>query len=48
MRRSIGKVERGIVSVNAYEIYQNITLPLSFRIYRPEATLKAQDKYKPS
>jgi SRSO17 transposase len=43
---SIGKVDRGIVSVNAYGIYQNITFPLSFKIYQPKATLLNEDKYQ--
>lgn len=43
---SIGKVDRGIVSVNAYGVYQNITFPLSFKIYQPKTTLKGEDKYQ--
>jgi SRSO17 transposase len=43
---SIGKVDRGIVSVNAYGIYQNITFPLSFKIYQPKATVPDEDKYQ--
>jgi SRSO17 transposase len=36
---------RGIVSVNAYGIYQNITFPLIFRVFKPKGTLKTGDKY---
>lgn len=43
---SVGKVDRGIVSVNAYGIYQNITFPLSLRIFKPKGTLRAEDKYQ--
>jgi SRSO17 transposase len=42
---SIGKVEQGIVSVNAYGIYQNITFPLLFKVFKPQGTLKAEDNY---
>ena len=42
---SIGKIEQGIVSVNAYGIYQNITFPLLFRVFKPKGRLKAGDKY---
>jgi SRSO17 transposase len=43
---SIGKVDNGIVSVNAYGVYSNITFPLIFKIFKPKETLKAEDKYK--
>ncbi|HEY9702193.1 MAG TPA: transposase, partial [Allocoleopsis sp.] len=33
---SIGKVDRGIVSVNAYGVYQKITFPLVTRIFKPK------------
>jgi SRSO17 transposase len=39
-------VENGIVSVNAYGVYSNITFPLSVKIFKPKGTLKAEDKYK--
>jgi SRSO17 transposase len=32
--------------VNAYGVYQNITFPLSVKIYKPKGTLKESDKYK--
>ncbi|MFN6456059.1 MAG: IS701 family transposase [Nostoc sp. EfeVER01] len=43
---SVGKVDNGIVSVNAYGLYSNITFPLSVKIFKPKGTLKEGDKYK--
>ena len=43
---SIGKLDRGIVSVNAYGIYENITFPLLFKVFKPKGTLKPGDKYQ--
>ena len=43
---SVGKVDRGIVSVNAYGVYENITFPLVFRVFKPKGTLKQGDLYK--
>ena len=43
---SIGKVDNGIVSVNAYGVYSNITLPLIFKVFKPKETLKKGDNYK--
>jgi SRSO17 transposase len=43
---SVGKIDNGIVSVNAYGVYANITFPLLFKIFKPQGTLKAGDKYK--
>ncbi len=43
---SIGKIDRGIVSVNAYGIYQNITFPLMFKVFKPKGTLKEGDRYQ--
>ena len=42
---SIGKVEQGIVSVNAYGIYKNITFPLLFKVFKPKGKIKTGDKY---
>ena len=42
----VGKIDNGIVSVNAYGVYDNITFPLSFKIFKPKGTLKEGDKYK--
>jgi len=43
---SIGKIDSGVVSVNAYGIYQNITFPLIFKIFKPQGTLKSGDNYQ--
>jgi len=43
---SVGKVDNGIVSVNAYGVYNKITFPLSVKVYKPKGTLKPEDKYK--
>jgi SRSO17 transposase len=42
----VGKVDRGIVSVNPYGVYANITFPLIVKIFKPKGTLKEEDKYK--
>jgi SRSO17 transposase len=43
---SVGRIDNGIVTVNAYGVYKNITFPLSVKIYKPIGTLKESDKYK--
>ena len=43
---SVGKIDRGIVSVNAYGLYQNITFPLLCKVFKPRGTLKEGDTYK--
>ncbi|MGJ5634960.1 transposase, partial [Nostoc sp. CALU 1950] len=43
---NLGKTENGIVSVNAYGIWQGVTFPLLFRIYKPKKRLKGDDIYK--
>ena len=43
---SVGKIDNGIVSVNAYGVYENITFPLMFKIFKPKGTLKENDTYK--
>jgi SRSO17 transposase len=43
---SVGKVDNGIVSVNAYGVYSDITFPLSVKVFKPKGTLKQEDKYK--
>jgi SRSO17 transposase len=43
---NLGKVENGIVSVNAYGVWQGITLPLLFKVYKPKKRLKENDVYK--
>jgi SRSO17 transposase len=43
---NMGKIDNGIVSVNVYGIYQNITFPLMTKTYKPKSRLKAEDKYQ--
>jgi SRSO17 transposase len=43
---SVGKIDNGIVSVNAYGVYENITFPLMFKVFKPKGTLKPEDTYK--
>ena len=43
---NLGKLENGMVSVNAYGVLDNITFPLLFKIFKPEKRLKAGDVYK--
>jgi SRSO17 transposase len=43
---SVGKIDKGIVSVNAYGVYENITFPLKFKVFKPKETLKEEDIYK--
>ena len=43
---SVGKVDQGIVSVNAYGICEGITFPLSFKTFKPKQRLKEGDTYK--
>jgi SRSO17 transposase len=42
----VGKIDNGIVSVNAYGVYSHITFPLSVKIFKPKGTLREEDKYK--
>ena len=43
---SVGKVDNGMVSVNVYGVYKNITFPLMFKVFKPKGTLKEDDTYK--
>lgn len=43
---SVGKVDQGIVSVNAYGVYSNITFPLTVKVFKPKGALKEGDQYK--
>jgi SRSO17 transposase len=43
---SVGKIDRGIVSVNAYGIFENITFPLLFKVFKPKGTLKGTERYQ--
>ena len=42
----LGKVENGIVSVNAYAYCEGMTFPLISRVYKPKSRLKEGEKYK--
>ena len=42
----MGKIDNGIVSVNAYGVYKNITFPLLFKVFKPKGTLKSGDRYQ--
>ena len=43
---NLGKTANGIVSVNAYAIVDDITIPLLFKIFKPRTRLKEGDVYK--
>jgi SRSO17 transposase len=43
---SVGKIDRGMVSVNAYGVYKNITFPLICKVFKPKGTLKEGDTYQ--
>ena len=41
----MGKIDNGIVSVNAYGVYEHITFPLIVKVFKPKEVLKKSDKY---
>ncbi|BAY41624.1 transposase (plasmid) [Nostoc sp. NIES-2111] len=43
---NLGKVENGLVSVNAYGVLGTIVFPLTFKIFKPKTTLQEGDIYK--
>lgn len=43
---NLGKVDQGIVSVNAYGVLGTIVFPLTFKVFKPQSTLLADDTYK--
>ena len=43
---NLGRTANGIVSVNAYALVDNITIPLLFKIFKPRHRLKEGDVYK--
>ena len=43
---NLGKVDNGIVSVNAYGVLDGLTFPLIFKIFKPRHRLKEEDSYK--
>ena len=38
---SIGKIDNGIVSVNAYGVYRHITFPLIVKVFKPRMNTKS-------
>jgi SRSO17 transposase len=43
---NLGKIENGLVSVNAYGVLEGITFPLLFTVFKPQTRLKAGDRYQ--
>lgn len=43
---NLGKIENGIVSVNAYAVVEGITYPLLFKIFKPKNCLQKGDEFK--
>jgi SRSO17 transposase len=43
---NLGKIENGIVSVNAYGVLDEITFPLIFAVFKPQKRLNQEDQYK--
>ena len=42
----LGKIENGIVSVNAYGVIDEIPFPLVFAVFKPQKRLKKEEQYK--
>jgi SRSO17 transposase len=43
---NLGKIETGIVAVTAYGLYEGMTLPLMFEVYKPKQRLLSGDIYQ--
>lgn len=43
---NLGKIENGLVSVNAYGVLNEITFPLAFEVFKPQKRLHQDDQYK--
>ena len=43
---NVGKIENGIVSVNAYGVLDTITFPLTFEVFKPQKRLHNDDTYQ--
>lgn len=43
---NLGKIDSGIVSVNAYGISGQFTFPLLFKVFKPKQRLKEDDEYQ--
>lgn len=42
---NLGKIENGIVAVTAYGLWEGMTFPLSFEVYKPKERLREEDVY---
>ncbi|HEY5140014.1 MAG TPA: transposase [Methylococcales bacterium] len=43
---NVGKIDNGMVSVHAFGVLDNVTFPLMFEVFKPEARLQDSDTYK--
>ncbi len=43
---NLGKIESGIVTVNAYGYCEGMTFPLKFKVFKPKERLKEGDEYE--
>lgn len=43
---NLGKIANGIVTVHAVGVYQNVTFPLGFEVYKPQSRLKENDAFQ--
>jgi len=43
---NLGKIENGIVSVNAYGIAEQLSFPLLFKVFKPKHRVKAAEVYQ--
>ena len=43
---NLGKIENGIVAVTAYGLFEGMTFPLSFEVYKPKQRLLEEDTYQ--
>ena len=43
---NLGKIENGIVAVTAYGLYEGMTFPLIFEVYKPKQKLLESDAYQ--
>jgi len=43
---NLGKIDNGIVSVNAYGVLKGLTFPLIFKVFKPKKRLKTEDIYQ--
>ena len=43
---NLGKIENGIVSVNAYGVLDGTTFPLVFEVFKPQKRLHKEEQYK--